>query len=174
MTDPKKNTGDSKPSQAPEKTAEASAPTPASPVVPQNPPVNQQDEVKAALARKTQDGRGEDEVPESDFVSFATDNVEKAPVEVIADEVLNGRWGDPKQSRQMLREAGYDPREVQIEVNRRLAAGAPSAYQLTVKDIASQAIAGLWGTEKAMSRNIDAAGYNFKEVQVEIKRQLGG
>lgn len=61
------------------------------PVVPDSPPVdagvdvpetaesNDEEDVPAALERETQDGSGfesEDELPESDFVGFATDDVE--------------------------------------------------------------------------------------------------
>lgn len=35
-------------------------------------------DVERALERKTDDGKGDEEVPESDFDSYATDEVEKA------------------------------------------------------------------------------------------------
>lgn len=37
-----------------------------------------EEDVQALLARVTHDGKGDGEVPESDFVSFATEGVEKA------------------------------------------------------------------------------------------------
>lgn len=131
------------------------------------------EDVKALLARKTKDGKGDDEVPESNFISFATDDVENVSIELIAQEVLDGKWGHPKLSHQMLTEAGYDPTKVQLEVNRRLSSGAPSAHSYSTKDLASMVIRGEWGDEKEMPRNLEAAGYDYAQVQNEVNRQLG-
>jgi outer membrane biosynthesis protein TonB len=95
------------------------------------------------------------------------------PVEVLASEYLSGHWGDYKTSYEMLQSAGYDPRAVHTEVNRRLAAGAPSAYKPTLREVGAQAIRGEWGDDTVIEKRLEAAGHNVKEVASEVDRQLG-
>jgi N-acetyl-anhydromuramyl-L-alanine amidase AmpD len=46
-------------------------------------------------------------------------STQKTPSQ-IADEVIAGKWGNNPEREQRLRAAGYDPRAVQAEVNRKL------------------------------------------------------
>lgn len=134
-------------------------------------------DVEAALQRSTKDGKGEGEVPPPDFDSFATAGVEKGEnktVEVLANEVLQGRWGDGRLVRQRLRDAGHDASAVQTEVNRRLSDGAPSAYTVDTREVAAQVIRGEWGDESVQQSNLERAGYNWREVNAEVYKQLGG
>lgn len=170
MTDPKKQSADSQPVEVSPQVPEGSQPVEVSPQLPPN-PVDEQKEIEAALARKTKDGKGDEEVPESNFVSFATDDVERKTVEELAAEVLDGKWGTYIQPR--LKQAGYDASAVQTEVNRRLAGGAPSVYRSTVKDIASQVIRGEWGDKNEYPRNLERAGYDHRQIELEVQRQLG-
>lgn len=160
----------------PAKPVENNAPTPDPKPVqskPEVPQAHDKEDVEALLSRKTHDGKGEDEVPESDFISFATDGVERLPVEVVAQEVLNGKLGNYQNSRDVLRGSGYDPREVQIEVNRRLSSGAPSAHAYSTKELAQQVIRGEWGRDEEFPRNLESAGYDYQQVKLEVNRQLG-
>lgn len=92
---------------------------------------NDEEDVKALLARRTFDGKGDAAVPPSNFKSFATEGVEKKPlksVEDVAQEVLHGNWGPNAATvSERLHAAGYDVLEVEKEYNKRKAAGAPSA-----------------------------------------------
>lgn len=106
-------------------------PTPATETTP--PQSHDETDVAAALARKTQDGKGTDPVPPSDFQSFETAGVEKTDellsIEDVTSEVLAGRWGPTdKISGERLSEAGYDVPAVWREFKRRKDAGAPSAF----------------------------------------------
>lgn len=99
----------------------------------QTPENHDHTDVQAALARKTQDGPGPDPVPESDFDSFATADVEKKEalysVEEVTRQVLAGRWGSSaKTAANRLKAAGYDLEAVEAEYARRKAGGAPSAF----------------------------------------------
>lgn len=89
-------------------------------------------DVAAALARKTQDGKGVEPVPPSNFESFATEGVEKGnllSVEDVTREVLGGRWGSTAaQAMARLDEAGYDVDAVWVQFQKRKAGGAPSAF----------------------------------------------
>lgn len=44
----------------------------------------------------------------------------RKPISVIADEVIDGKWGSGNDRKQRLEKAGYDYRDVQDEVNRKL------------------------------------------------------
>lgn len=164
------------PTPAPE-VPEPSKPVANAPVIPeQAPPAHDDTDVEAALQRSTQDGKGEDDVPPPDFDSFATSGVEKGEdksVEVLANEVLQGRWGDGRIVRQRLKDAGHDASAVQTEVNSRLASGAPSAYSVDIREVAAQVIRGEWGADARVEKNLERAGYNVKDVTREVDKQLG-
>lgn len=85
-------------------------------------------DVAAALARKTQDGKGGEEVPESNFESFATEGVERDKSDLdLAHEVLEGKWGYSRTAAfAKLREAGLDTYAIGEEVKRLQDAGKPS------------------------------------------------
>ncbi|MCR5418230.1 MAG: hypothetical protein K6E84_04870 [Lachnospiraceae bacterium] len=42
---------------------------------------------------------------------------EPAGLDAIAREVIDGKWGNGQERKQRLRDAGYDPAEVQRKVN---------------------------------------------------------
>lgn len=135
-------------------------------------------DVAAALARQTQDGKGDDEVPPADFRSFATEGVEEEDqerLEVLANEALQGIWGHGEDMRTRLKEAGHNPSSVQRVINRRLANGAPTMQPTTLRDDAASVIRGEWGYEgDEIERNLKNAGKNFELVKEEVSRQLGG
>lgn len=84
-------------------------------------------DVEAALARKTQDGKGEDEVPPADFDSFATEGVE-SNVDELANQVLRGVWGyNRREALRKLREAGHDSDAVDDKLQELLDRGAPTS-----------------------------------------------
>lgn len=114
----------------PDKPEKNTTPTP--PTQQQTPPNHDESDVKAALERQTQDGKGPDPVPESDFDSFATQGVEKhdlLSVKEVTGQVLAGRWGPNfATASEKLSNAGYNVEEVWEEFARRKAGGAPSAF----------------------------------------------
>jgi len=125
---PAKENPKNKPAQPIEASPEVAANPPSAPV-----PNHDEIDVAAALARKTQDGKGEQEVPESDFQSFATEGVEDTKnllsIQQVTEQVLAGTWGpNVNVAGQRLQEAGYDVKAVAEEFARRKAAGAPSAF----------------------------------------------
>lgn len=142
----------------------------------------QHDEVdtKAALARETQDGKGDGPVPPATFDSFATEGVEEVDTrdavteDDIAREVLAGKWGAGEEKRDKLREHGYDPTSIAILVNRRLTGGAPNVFPTSVRDDATSVIRGEWGDEESIIKgNLDRAGKNADAVWAERNQQLG-
>lgn len=97
------------------------------------PKPHDEEDVQALLARKTADGKGDEDVPPSDFHSFATEGVEDKKdllsIQDVTNQVLSGRWGPTQEiAVGRLAEAGYDVRAVAEEFKRRKDGGAPSAF----------------------------------------------
>lgn len=90
----------------------------------------------------------------------------------IAQEVLNGAWGNGDDRKARLQKAGYNYDAVQAEVNRRLGGGAPAAHKLSNTDVARQVIAGQWGNGAVRKQRLEGAGYNYAQVQAEVNRLL--
>lgn len=72
-----------------------------------------------------------------DYASMATKEPDPTPkkktVSEIAQEVLNGKWGNMPERKQRLEAAGYNYAEVQAEVNKRSKSGSGSATYTVVK-----------------------------------------
>jgi hypothetical protein len=98
--------------------------------------------------------------------------VQPKTISDLASEVLAGRWGNGEVRKRNLANAGHDWRAVQIEVNRRLGAGAPSANRPNMYELATQVIEGLWGNGEVRRQRLTGAGYNYELVQAEVNRRL--
>ena len=92
--------------------------------------------------------------------------------ETLAQEVLNGAWGNGEDRERRLTEAGYDYHSVQSVVNQRLGGGAPAAHRPDLTEIARQVIKGQWGNGVERRHRLEGAGYNYASVQAEVNRQL--
>lgn len=92
--------------------------------------------------------------------------------EQLAQEVLNGAWGNGDERERRLTEAGYNYAAVQNVVNQRLGSGAPAAHRPDIAEIARQVIRGQWGNGTERRRRLEGAGYNYISVQAEVNRQL--
>jgi hypothetical protein len=91
----------------------------------------------------------------------------------LAQEVLEGRWGNGDDRRNRLTAAGHDYNAVQAEVNRRLGAGAPGPEpRKTVDQVAREVIAGHWGNGAVRRQRLEGAGYNYAAVQRRVNEIL--
>lgn len=101
----------------------------------------------------------------------------KKTVAQIAKEVIAGSWGNGDTRRKKLEAAGYDYDAVQVEVNRQLGASGSSSgsssNKKSVSQVAKEVIAGSWGNGDTRKKKLEAAGYNYSEVQAEVNKQLG-
>ena len=91
----------------------------------------------------------------------------------VAQEVLQGRWGNGAERKQRLTDAGYNYTEVQAKVNE-LASGkpAPTPTKKTNEQIAKEVIAGKWGNGAARKERLKAAGYNYAVIQTIVNKLL--
>lgn len=92
---------------------------------------------------------------------------DKKSVETIAQEVLDGKWGNAPERWQRLSNAGYDFAAVQAVVNRLI-----SKKEQNTELLAMEVLAGQWGNEPLRSQLLRAAGYDADAVQAEVNRLL--
>lgn len=92
--------------------------------------------------------------------------------EQLAQEVLNGAWGNGDERERRLTAAGYNYQAVQTVVNQRLGGGAPAAHRPSTTEVARQVIAGQWGNQPERQHRLEGAGYNYAAVRAEVNRLL--
>lgn len=98
----------------------------------------------------------------------------KKTIEQIAQEVLEGKWGNGQDRKTRLTEAGYDYNEVQKIVNK-LANGetaAPAPAKKSIDKIAQEVINGDWGNGQERVDKLKAAGYDPSAVQKKVNELL--
>lgn len=98
-------------------------------------------------------------------VSSKVDAAPKSVTE-IAQEVINGKWGNGSDRANKLTTAGYDYNTVQAEVNRILSG------KKTIAELAKEVIAGKWGVGQKRKKRLMAEGYDYYAVQEEVNRLL--
>ena len=86
----------------------------------------------------------------------------------IANEVIQGLWGNGQERYDSLTNAGYDPQAVQDKVNEILNAG--EIVDLTT--IANEVIQGLWGNGQERYDSLTNAGYDPQAVQDKVNEIL--
>lgn len=91
----------------------------------------------------------------------------------VAQEVIQGVWGNGDARKNALTAAGYDYATVQAEVNRILGGGS-AAPKKSVNELAKEVIAGKWGNGEARKTALTNAGYDYSAVQKEVNRIFGG
>lgn len=102
------------------------------------------------------------------YAKSGTSAPAKKSNEVIADEVIAGRWGNGTDRKERLEAAGYDYSAIQGIVNERL--GAPS--KKSVDEIAREVIHGDWGNGADRKNRLAQAGYDYSEVQRKVNELL--
>ena len=91
----------------------------------------------------------------------------KKPKDVIAQEVVNGKWGNGNDRINRLEAAGYDPTAIQALVNKKLGAG-----KMSVNELAREVIAGKWGNGQDRINRLKKAGYDPASVQKRVNEIL--
>ena len=93
--------------------------------------------------------------------------------ETIADEVINGAWGNGHVRKDRLTAAGYDYNAIQDIVNRKLGVGStPASNKKSNETIADEVIRGDWGNGQDRKNRLTAAGYDYSAIQAIVNRKL--
>lgn len=83
----------------------------------------------------------------------------------VAQEVIDGKWGNGQERKERLTGAGYSYEAVQNCVNELLT-------KKTIADIAQEVIDGKWGNGQDRKNRLKAAGYNPSTVQKAVNKLL--
>lgn len=97
----------------------------------------------------------------------------KKSVQEVAKEVYAGEWGNNPERKEALEKAGYDYQEVQDAVNALVNGSTPTPSK-SVQDVAKEVINGQWGNNPDRQKKLEAAGYNYQEVQNAVNAILKG
>ena len=87
----------------------------------------------------------------------------KKTVAQLAQEVLNGKWGNGAERKQRLTAAGYDYIAIQAEVNKLVG-------KKSNEEIAREVIAGRWGNGADRKKKLTNAGYDYSAIQKIVNR----
>lgn len=99
----------------------------------------------------------------------------KKNINTIAQEVINGAWGNGDDRKRRLQAAGYDYNAVQNAVNAKLSGGSytpTAANGPSLDDIARAVIRGDYGDGDERRRRLEAAGFNYNAVQARVNQML--
>ena len=94
----------------------------------------------------------------------------KKSVDVIADEVIAGKWGNGNDRKTNLENAGYNYQEVQNKVNKKL--GVKTSNKKSNETIANEVIKGLWGNGQKRKDKLTKAGYDYNAIQKIVNQKL--
>lgn len=93
----------------------------------------------------------------------------KKTVTELAQEVLQGKWGNGTARRKKLTNAGYDYDAVQAEVNK-LVKGTTAPKKKSNEEIAREVLAGKWGNGTTRKKKLVAAGYDYNAIQKIVNK----
>lgn len=106
------------------------------------------------------------------YIEYVKTVVEtKKSVDVIAKEVLDGKWGNGTTRKKKLEAAGYNYKAVQDAVNK-LTAAAKKSTKKSIDVIAKEVLNGKWGNGATRKVRLIAAGYDYKAVQKKVNELL--
>mgnify|MGYP000994230001 CR=1 FL=1 len=93
----------------------------------------------------------------------------------IANEVVQGLWGNGQERFNNLSNAGYDAQAVQDTVNNILNGETTSdSTNSDLDTVANEVIQGLWGNGQERFDNLTTAGYDAQAVQDRVNSLLNG
>lgn len=91
----------------------------------------------------------------------------------VAKEVINGKCGNGSERKERLEAAGYVYSAVQAKVNELCnKSSVKSTTKKSIDTVAKEVIKGLWGNGSDRKARLEAAGYNYKEVQSKVNSLL--
>ena len=93
---------------------------------------------------------------------------DKKSVDELAQEVIDGKWGDGEERKKRLEEAGYDYDAVQDKVNEMLVSNNKD-----LTEVAKEVINGEWGNGDERKKKLETEGYDYDEVQAKVNQLFG-
>ena len=93
-------------------------------------------------------------------------------IDSVAQEVLQGLWGNGQERYDKLTNAGYDAEAVQERVNSILSGGYEQSSNTNIDAIAQEVLQGLWGNGQERFDNLTNAGYDAQAVQNRVNELL--
>ena len=109
----------------------------------------------------------------NDVPTPQTNTVTSKSVSEVAQEVLQGKWGNGVDRKQKLSQAGCDYNVVQAEVNKLVNGSVtPKPAKKSNEEIAKEVIAGKWGNGAERKQKLTAAGYNYTTIQKLVNKLL--
>lgn len=97
-----------------------------------------------------------------------TDTSDKKTIDELAEEVIDGKWGDGEDRKTKLEKAGYDYDAVQDRVNEIL-----SRPKKSITEVAKDVIDGKYGNGETRKKKLEAEGYDYDTVQAKVNQLLG-
>lgn len=95
----------------------------------------------------------------------------KKNINIIAKEVLAGKWGNGADRKTRLTKAGYDYAKVQAAVNKLVKASQMSEDKI-INAVAHEVIIGKWGNGQERVDRLKAAGYDPTMIQNKVNEIL--
>jgi len=86
----------------------------------------------------------------------------------IANEVIQGKWGNGDERISWLKKAGYDPSAVQKEVNQMLKNNSRKSNEVIAKEV----IQGKWGNGQERKKRLEKAGYDYAAIQKIVNKSI--
>ena len=102
----------------------------------------------------------------------APSNSTSTDLDSVAQEVLQGLWGNGQERYDRLANAGYDAQAVQDRVNSILNGEYTQSNYTNLDDVANEVIQGLWGNGQERYDNLTNAGYDAQAVQNRVNELL--
>ena len=99
-----------------------------------------------------------------------TDTGDKKTIDELAQEVIDGKWGDGEDRKTKLEKAGYDYNAVQGRVNEIL---KEKDNKKSVTEVAKDVINGKYGNGEERKKKLEAEGYDYDQVQAKVNQLLG-
>lgn len=104
--------------------------------------------------------------------SNSTSSGKKPVTDQVVNDVLNGKYGNGDARKKALEAAGYDYNEVQAAVNAKLNGASTNSSKKSIDEVAKEVINGDWGNGNTRRQKLEAAGYNYDEVQKRVNQIL--
>ena len=99
-----------------------------------------------------------------------TDTGDKKTIDELAQEVIDGKWGDGEDRKTKLEKAGYDYDAVQDRVNEIL---KEKDNKKSITEVAKDVINGKYGNGEKRKKKLEAEGYDYDQVQAKVNQLLG-